>query len=127
MTETDRLSAVSNRLREFASERDWEKFHDPKNLAMAIVSEVGELVAELRWIPGEKSDELVRDPAHRTRIEHEIADIAISLLMFCHRAGIDLVDAMNRKIDLNCENYPVNAARGISQRPDLSRPSPSNP
>jgi NTP pyrophosphatase (non-canonical NTP hydrolase) len=117
MTNTDRLSAVTDRLREFARERDWEKFHNPKNLAMAIASEAGELAAELRWVPDDDSDEFVRDPSNRVRVEYEVADIAISLISFCDRGGIDLIGAIMRKIELNDKNYPASSAKGKPDRP----------
>src|SRR5687768_10428445 len=117
MTPSDRLTAVNERLRQFAAERDWSKFHNPKNLAMAIASEAGELLAELRWVTGEKSDELVSDPVHRANVEHEVADVAIALLLFCDRAQIDLLQVVARKIELNEQHYPIELTRGRSERP----------
>jgi NTP pyrophosphatase (non-canonical NTP hydrolase) len=119
MMQSDRLAIINERLRQFAAEREWSKFHNPKNLAMAIASEAGELLAELRWVTGEDSDELVRDAAHRMNVEHEVADIAIALLLFCDRAGIDLLEVVERKIELNEQNYPVELAKGRSERPRL--------
>jgi dCTP diphosphatase len=117
MTQSDRLTVINERLRQFVGERDWSKFHNPKNLAMAIGSEVGELLAELRWVIGDESDEFVADPLHRPNVEREAADIAIALLLFCNRAGIDLLQAVERKIELNEENYPVELTKGRSERP----------
>jgi NTP pyrophosphatase (non-canonical NTP hydrolase) len=119
MTQSDRLTIVNERLRQFVAERDWSKFHSPKNLAMAIASEAGELLAELRWVTGEESDELVCDPVHRPNVEHEVADVTIALLLFCDRAGIDLLQVVERKIDLNELNYPVELTKGRSERPRL--------
>jgi NTP pyrophosphatase (non-canonical NTP hydrolase) len=84
---------------------------------MAIGSEAGELVAELRWVAGQAADKFVKDPVHRTKVEGEVADIAISVLLFCDRVGFDLIDAINRKIDRNAENYPVVSSRGNPERP----------
>lgn len=117
MTPSDRLDEVRERLRSFSKARDWSVFHDPKNLAMAIASEAGELLATLRWIRNDASDEFVFDPANRLAVEREVADVAIALLLFCDRAGIDLVEAIERKIDQNEVNYPVESARGRSERP----------
>src|SRR5678816_4689385 len=100
------LEDVLKQLRVFVHERDWSQFHDPKNLAMAIASEAGELLSEMRWISSDRADEFVRDPANRDRIEREVGDVAIALLLFCDRAGIELLDAIDRKIALNAENYP---------------------
>jgi NTP pyrophosphatase (non-canonical NTP hydrolase) len=116
---TARLQQIRDRLRQFTEERDWGQFHDPKNLAMAVVSEAGELAAELRWVAGAQSDEFVRTSPGRERVEQEVADVAIALLLFCDRAGIDLLEAVERKIEVNAERYPVEVTRGKAERPDI--------
>ena len=116
---TDRLTELQARLRQFTTERDWSQFHDPKNLAMAIASEAGELLAELRWVSGADADKHVRAEEHRAAIEHEAADVAIALLLFCDRAGIDLFGAIENKIELNRQRYPVDSSKGKSERPLL--------
>lgn len=113
----DRLAAIRDRLRQFVANREWEQFHDPKNLAMAIASEAGELLAELRWVSSAASDEAVQDPARRQRIEQEAADVAIALLLFCDRAAVDLLSAIERKIEQNESHYPVAESKGKSDRP----------
>jgi len=114
---SDRLQRIRARLREFVDEREWDQFHDPKNLAMVIASEVGELLAELRWVASDKADAFVRDADRRELVEREVGDVAIALLLFCDRAGIDLLDAVERKIDLNAKNYPPTLSKGRSERP----------
>lgn len=114
----DRLQQIRDRLRQFTEERDWGQFHNPKNLAMAVVSEAGELAAELRWVEGAKSDEFVRTSPGRERVEQEVADVAIALLLLCDRAGIELLDAVERKVQVNAVRYPVELARGRSERPN---------
>ena len=94
-------------IREFVDAREWEPFHDPKNLAMAVVSEAGELVAELRWVASEGADDYARRQDVRARLEDEAADVAITLLMFCDRVGIDLAQAIPRKLAKNAGRYPV--------------------
>lgn len=113
----DRLAELQARLREFTAERDWSQFHDPKNLAMAIASEAGELLAELRWVNSADADRHVRSDEHRLAIEQEVADVAIALLLFCDRTGIDLLDAVGSKIEVNANRYPVDRAKGRSERP----------
>ena len=113
----DKIEAVKQELREFAAERDWEQFHDPKNLAMAVASEAGELLAEYRWVANDDADEWSRDPDNLARVSAEAADVAIMLLSFCDRVGIDLLDAMAKKIEVNRANYPVDESRGRSARP----------
>lgn len=114
----DRLTPVVDELRQFAHEREWSQFHDPKNLAMAIVSEAGELAAEYCWVPNDKADEWSGEEANRSRVSAEAADVGIALLMFCDRIGVDFLEALRAKIAVNRANYPIDASRGRSQRPD---------
>lgn len=103
---------VLKAVRSFVAERDWEQFHDPKNLAMAVASEAGELLSELRWVDGKDSDAHCKSEENRQAIEDEVADVAVTLLMFVDRVGIDLPAAMLRKIKKNAEKYPVDAWKG---------------
>ena len=113
----DRLETVIGELKSFIAEREWEQFHDPKNLAMAVASEAGELLAEYRWVPNGESDSYSKGEVERKRIAAEVADVGIGLLLFCDRVGIDLVEAMREKIALNRRNYPVERSRGRPGRP----------
>jgi dCTP diphosphatase len=112
------LEAFATELRLFVSERDWGQFHDPKNLAMLLASEVGELVAEYRWVAGAAADEHSRAAAPRARIADEIGDVGIALLLLCQRTGIDLLQAMSDKLERNRGRYPVDASRGKAERPE---------
>jgi NTP pyrophosphatase (non-canonical NTP hydrolase) len=111
------LERVLERLRQFTAERDWAQFHDPKNLAMLLASEAGELVALLRWVPNAEADAFVRAVEHRPGVEAEAADVAIALLLFCDRAGIDVVKAVEAKIAANAAKYPVERSRGHARTP----------
>jgi dCTP diphosphatase len=104
-------------LRKFVAEREWEKFHDPKNLSMAVASEAGELVALFRWVRSEDADAFARAPANHERVRAEAADVAISLLLLCDRAGIDLRQAILDKLEVNRMNYPAEKVRGRAERP----------
>lgn len=115
------LGSLMDALRRFNEERAWTRFHDPKNLAMLLASEAGELVALLRWVAGPEADAFVRDARHRPDVEAEVADVAIALLLFCDRAGIDLASAVRAKIEVNRRNYPVALSHGHSLRPDTVR------
>src|SRR4051812_37808224 len=115
----DRLMALRTQLRQFVDEREWSRFHDPKNLAMALASEAGELLAELRWIANDEADAFVQNQTARDRIEQEVGDITIALILFCERAGIDLFAAAEKKLRINAANYPVEVSRGRSDRPPL--------
>jgi len=115
--EDDRLQEVVRELRAFVAERDWEQFHDPKNLAMAVVSEAGELVAEYRWLRSDEADDWSATSENRDRIAAEAADVGIALLLFCDRTGIDLIDVIRSKIEVNRRNYPGHRSRGVRERP----------
>ena len=104
-------------LRAFVAERDWSQFHDPKNLAMLLASEAGELLAEYRWIPNDGADAFSYEPAARQRIAAEIGDVGIALLLLCDRTGIDLETAMREKLARNRERYPVELSKGRAARP----------
>ncbi len=111
------LGRVLPLLRRFNADRAWGQFHDPKNLAMLLASEAGELVALLRWVSNGEADAFVRSAEHRRGVEDEAADVAIALLLFCDRAGIDLASAIEAKIAANGEKYPVALARGNARTP----------
>ena len=105
-------------LRRFVEEREWRQFHDPKNLAMLVASEAGELVAEYRWIRGDEADAYSRAPGSRARIAAEAADVGIALLLLCDRIGLDLTQAIEEKLAKNAARYPIEKSRGRAERPE---------
>jgi dCTP diphosphatase len=108
------LVALAERLRQFAAERDWDQFHSPKNLAMALVGEAGELAAEFQWLT-EKESQAPED-AQLARIRAECADVLNYLVRLSDKLGIDLVAAANEKIDDNARRYPADQVRGSSKK-----------
>lgn len=117
----ERLDTVMQNIREFVEEREWQPFHDPKNLAMAIASEAGELVAEYRWVSNTDADRLTASAEPRARISAEAADVGIALLLFCDRIGLDLFQAIEEKMAVNRQNYPAELSRGHAERPNVDR------
>jgi len=115
----DRLDQMLDDIRSFVREREWEPFHDPKNLAMAVVSEAGELAAELRWVPSEEADAHCADPENRRRVADEIADVAITLLMLADRVGLDLPAAVHDKLVRIRQKYPAELAKGQPEPPEI--------
>ncbi len=111
------LAQLRRALRAFVAERDWAQFHDPKNLAMLLASEAGELVAEYRWVPGEAADAHSRAEPARGRIADEVGDVGLALVLLCDRIGLDLVEAMAAKLERNRARYPAAASRGRAERP----------
>lgn len=111
------LETLIDELRRFVAERDWSQFHDPKNLAMLVSSEAGELLAEYRWVAGPDADAHSREPEARRRIAAEIGDVGIALLLLCDRIGVDLVAAAREKLAGNRQRYPADRVRGKADRP----------
>jgi NTP pyrophosphatase (non-canonical NTP hydrolase) len=111
------MNDLIHELRRFVEERDWRQFHDPKNLAMLLASEVGELVAEYRWVPGPAADAHSQAALSRARIADEIGDVGIALLLLCDRTGIDLFTAIADKLAKNRTRYPPDKSRGKAERP----------
>lgn len=100
------LAALTEKLREFARERDWERYHTPKNLAMAMSVEMAELVEHFQWLTPEESDALRSDSGKMTAIGEEMADVLLYLVRMADVMGVDLETAALRKIGLNAIKYP---------------------
>jgi dCTP diphosphatase len=110
----DRLEELQRRLREFAAARDWEQFHSPKNLAMALCVEAAELVEEFQWLTEDQSNAL--DPERRERVRLEMADVLIYLLRLADRLDVDLWRAADDKVALNEHKYPAERVRGDARK-----------
>ena len=108
------LEKIKRALRKFADDREWNQFHTPKNLAMALSVEAAELVEIFQWLTEEESGKLT--PTQRLQTEHEVADIFLYLLRIVDRLEIDLVDAAKKKILLNEKRYPAEKVRGSSKK-----------
>jgi NTP pyrophosphatase (non-canonical NTP hydrolase) len=111
---TDSLDDLNARLLRFARERDWEQFHSPKNLAMALAGECGELLEHFQWLSEEQSASL--DADKKRAVGHEMADILIYLLRLAERLDLDLLAAVHEKIALNERRYPAHKVRGDPRR-----------
>jgi dCTP diphosphatase len=112
----DALLALRERLAAFAAARDWEQFHSPKNLAMALSVEVAELVEEFQWLTEEQSREL--DAERHERVRLELADVFIYLVRIADRLDVDLLAAADDKIVLNERKYPADLVRGDARKYD---------
>lgn len=111
---SDCLDGLSQRLAEFARARDWEQFHSPKNLSMALIAEAAELVEHFQWLTEEQSYRL--DDKKREEVALELADILIYTLRCAERLNIDVLDAAQRKIEINEQRYPAAKVRGDARR-----------
>ena len=108
------LHALTEALRAFAREREWEQFHSPKNLASALAVEAAELLEHFQWLTEAQSRELPADK--KAQVGAEAADVLLYLLQLCDKLGIDLAEAARAKLKANAEKYPVERARGSSRK-----------
>lgn len=113
MAETD-FDQIRKRVRQFVVERDWDQFHSPKNLSMALIVEAAELVEHFQWLTEEQSGSL--SPEKLAEVELELADIQIYLISLAEKLKLDLVAAAGKKLALNAQKYPVDKARGNSKK-----------
>jgi dCTP diphosphatase len=102
----------------FVAERDWQQFHDPKSLVMALASEVGELADHFRWLTNEQSRDVAVDPEHAEAIAHELADIMMFAVEFAAVCEIDIASAITAKLEINEARYPVAKAKGSNRKYD---------
>ncbi|KXK63204.1 nucleotide pyrophosphohydrolase [Micromonospora rosaria] len=110
------IAELADRLRLFAEERDWQQFHTPKNLAMALSGEVGELLAELQWLTPQESARVMVDPVAGGRVRAEMGDVMIYLVRLADVLGIDLVQAATDKLTDAARRYPVERVRGSAAK-----------
>jgi NTP pyrophosphatase (non-canonical NTP hydrolase) len=108
------LTTLRNTVRQFAAERDWDQFHSPKNLAMALSVEAAELMEHFQWLTEEQSKHL--DDEKLTEVRHELADVLIYLVRIADKLDVDLVAAASEKIELNSKKYPVDKAKGSMKK-----------
>jgi len=108
------LELLRKRLAAFAAERDWDQFHSPKNLSMALIAEAAELVEHFQWRTEQQSAEL--DNQTLDAVGLELADIFIYLIRISDKLGVNLMDAADRKITINESRYPADKVRGDARR-----------
>ena len=110
------LAELKTRVLAFVRERDWEQFHAPKNLSMALSAEAAELMEHFLWATPEQSRVIVQDPAKRAKIAEELADVVIYALEFANATGLDVAAAIEAKMAANAKKYPVEKARGRADK-----------
>jgi len=111
---SDSLSELNAKINSFVSERDWAQFHTPKNLAMAMIVEAAELVEQFQWDSPQESAMLSAEK--REAVSHELADTFVYLLRLAEVLDINLIEAANKKIELNAKKYPVEKVRGSNAK-----------
>jgi NTP pyrophosphatase (non-canonical NTP hydrolase) len=112
------LREMQRSLAEFAARRDWQRFHTPKNLAMALAGEAGELLAVFQWLTEEQSATVMSEPDQAQQVRGELADVLAYLLRLADVLDVDLVSALRDKIALNETRYPEHLSRGNATKYD---------
>jgi NTP pyrophosphatase (non-canonical NTP hydrolase) len=120
----DSLTELTAAVRDFAEQRDWEQFHSPKNLAMALIVEAAELAEHFQWLSQQQSREL--DAEQQEAVSLEMADVLIYLVRMADRLGIDLLRAAQKKLGINEEKYPVALCAGKADKYTRYQPEPSS-
>lgn len=115
VTSVDDLKAV---VRGFCEERDWDQFHDPKDLAIGMVTEASELLQLFRFKTSDQCRAMVSDPDRSMDVRDELADVLYFILRFADMNGIDLSTELRRKVAIDAEKYPVERSRGSNLKYD---------
>jgi dCTP diphosphatase len=108
---------IQDKIRQFAQEREWQKFHTPKNIAMALTVEAAELMEQFQWLDSDEAKNVMNTPKGEA-VRQEVADVAVYLLRLCDLLQIDLQTAIEHKMKLNAEKYPVELSRGHARKYD---------
>lgn len=108
------LDLLQQRLADFAAQRDWDQFHSPKNLSMALIGEAAELVEHFQWLTEAQSQDLT--DAKRQAVALELADIFIYLIRIADKLDVDLIAAAQQKIEINEQRYPIEVVKGSAKR-----------
>jgi NTP pyrophosphatase (non-canonical NTP hydrolase) len=108
------LTTLRDKLRTFADERDWDQFHSPKNLSMALMVEVAELMEHFQWLTEAQSREL--DAKQKTAVAEELADILLYLVRLSDKLNINLMEAATNKLAKNALKYPADEVRGSAKK-----------
>ena len=110
------LAELTTEVRAFVAERDWERFHSPRNLAMAVSVEAAELLEHFRFRSDEEMQLRLRDETRRAEIGHELADVLYFVLLMSANLGYDVSTILRQKLELSAHNYPVEQARGVNEK-----------
>jgi dCTP diphosphatase len=114
MAQEDKIKDLTNRLRRFVDERDWDQFHSPKNLSMALIAEAAELVEHFQWLTEQQSLQLSGQKLDQ--VEQELADIFIYLVRLADKLNVDLFAAAEKKLVINEKKYPKEKVKGRADK-----------
>ncbi|MEM3857322.1 MAG: nucleotide pyrophosphohydrolase [Thermoprotei archaeon] len=118
MDEHTSVQELKNLVRGFSDERDWDQYHNPKDLAIGVVTEAGELLQLFRFKSPNESEKMFSSPDARKKIRNEVADVFYFLLRFCDKNGIDVSSALKEKLEENAQKYPAEKFKGSNKKYD---------
>lgn len=110
------IQQIVEKIEKFRTDRDWKQFHNPKNLAIALSCEASEVIEYFMWKDLDESKKVLENPEKVAEFRQELADVGIYLLLLCKEAGVDLLEIIDEKIDINDKKYPVEKAKGTSKK-----------
>ncbi len=110
------IKAIQSQLTEFADERDWDQFHNPKNLSMALAGEAAELLEIFQWLTAEQSKDIVNSEKQMSHVKEEIADVFLFLVRLADKLGVDIEKVALEKIEINRMKYPVEISKGNAEK-----------
>ncbi|MEW6178179.1 MAG: nucleotide pyrophosphohydrolase [Pseudomonadota bacterium] len=110
------VKKIQQKLTNFSCEREWDQFHSPKNLAIALSVECSELLEEFQWLTDEQAISVMDHADQAERIRDELADVTAYLLQLAGKLGVDLEDAVHKKIEKNALKYPIEKAKGSAKK-----------
>jgi NTP pyrophosphatase (non-canonical NTP hydrolase) len=114
--ESNDLATLAELIRNFVHEREWERYHTPRSLILALMGEMGELAELFQWRTDQEAAELMQDPEQAARVSDELADVFGYLLQLADVTGVDLGQALEAKIKVNEKRYPADLARGNARK-----------
>ena len=110
------MDILKDKLKQFVSEREWDQFHNPKNLVLSLISETGELAEIFRWLTLEECDTVMRRPEMAERIKEEMADVFNNLLLLAMKLDVDLLEISQTKLEINAVKYPTHRWKGRARQ-----------
>jgi dCTP diphosphatase len=113
----DSLEELKQKVKQFNVERDWDQYHNPKDLVVALFSEVGELAECYRWLNNDEISSIHQNESKHKMVEEEVADILLYLITFSYKTGIDLIKVVEDKLEKNKLKYPIEKMKGIHSNP----------
>lgn len=111
------LESLKEQIKQFNIDRDWDQFHNPKDILVALVSEVGELADCYRWLSDAEMSTIHTDPVKKKKVEEEIADIMMYIIILAYKTDINILSAVEAKLEKNKLKYPIEKSKGVHSNP----------